>query len=107
MDAWNATDSTTANITVMRVPDYPPEANAGQDMVVYLPVKNVTLNGSLSTDDHGIVAWEWTKSSSDQNKAVDIQVITFNTVVKYFIYIYFYGVSWNFLGYSYTISQTI
>jgi len=44
-------------------------------MVVYLPVKNVTLNGSLSTDDHGIVAWEWTKSSSDQNKAVDIQVI--------------------------------
>ncbi|XP_026816295.1 dyslexia-associated protein KIAA0319-like protein isoform X1 [Rhopalosiphum maidis] len=73
MDAWNATDSTTANITVMRVPDYPPEANAGQDMVVYLPVKNVTLNGSLSTDDHGIVAWEWTKSSSDQNKAVDIQ----------------------------------
>ncbi|XP_050549172.1 dyslexia-associated protein KIAA0319-like protein [Daktulosphaira vitifoliae] len=73
MDAWNATDSTTANITVTRVPDYPPEANAGQDMVVYLPVKNVTLNGSLSTDDHGIVAWEWTKSSSDQNKAVDIQ----------------------------------
>lgn len=80
MDAWNATDSTTANITVTRVPDYPPEANAGQDMVVYLPVKNVTLNGSLSTDDHGISAWEWTKSSSDQNKAVDIQV-NINTVV--------------------------
>lgn len=81
MDAWNATDSTTANITVMRVPDYPPEANAGQDMVVYLPVKNVTLNGSLSTDDHGIVAWEWTKSSSDQNKAVDIQVIKNKNII--------------------------
>jgi len=83
MDAWNATDSTTANITVMRVPDYPPEANAGQDMVVYLPVKNVTLNGSLSTDDHGIVAWEWTKSSSDQNKAVDIQVIIYKNKIFY------------------------
>jgi len=89
MDAWNATDSTTANITVMRVPDYPPEANAGQDMVVYLPVKNVTLNGSLSTDDHGIVAWEWTKSSSDQNKAVDIQVIKNKNIIQiYYVNLY-------------------
>lgn len=102
MDAWNATDSTTANITVMRVPDYPPEANAGQDMVVYLPVKNVTLNGSLSTDDHGIVAWEWTKSSSDQNKAVDIQVNIYNVIL--YIYYYLTIKKKNLLGYSYTIS---
>lgn len=55
--------------------DYPPEANAGADIIVHLPQNNVTLNGNLSSDDHGIVSWEWTKGPSDQNKAVDMQVI--------------------------------
>lgn len=43
-------------------------------MIVYLPINNITLNGNLSTDDRGIVSWEWTKSHSDQDKAVDMQV---------------------------------
>jgi len=74
-DSDGATNSTTANITVQAVKDYPPEANAGKNIVVHLPVRNLTLNGSLSTDDHGIVSWEWTKSPSDQDKkAVDMQV---------------------------------
>lgn len=42
-------------------------------MILYLPQNNVTLNGSLSTDDHEITAWEWTKDSSDVSKAVDMQ----------------------------------
>lgn len=33
----------------------------------------MTLNGSQSTDDREIVAWEWTKDSSDVSKAVDMQ----------------------------------
>ncbi|XP_063227382.1 dyslexia-associated protein KIAA0319-like protein isoform X2 [Bacillus rossius redtenbacheri] len=72
-DSDHATNSTTANITVLKVPDYPPEANAGQDVLVYLPRNNLTLNGNLSTDDRGIASWEWTKSPSDQDKAVDMQ----------------------------------
>lgn len=42
-------------------------------MILYLPENNVTLNGSLSTDDHEITAWEWTKDPSDVSKAVDMQ----------------------------------
>jgi hypothetical protein len=74
-DTDGATNSTMANITVLQVPDYPPEANAGPSTIIYLPRNNVTLNGSLSSDDRGIVSWEWTKSPSDQDKAVDMQVV--------------------------------
>nr|CAD7429431.1 unnamed protein product [Timema monikensis] len=73
-DSDHATNFTTANITVLKVTDYPPEANAGQDIIVYLPKNNLTLNGNLSTDDRLIASWEWTKSPSDQNKAVDMQM---------------------------------
>lgn len=46
---------------------------AGADVILFLPHNNVTLNGSQSTDDREIVAWEWTKDSSDVSKAVDMQ----------------------------------
>lgn len=72
-DTDGATNSTVANITVLQVPDYPPEANAGSSIVIFLPRNNVTLNGSLSSDDKGIASWEWTKSPGDQDKAVDMQ----------------------------------
>ncbi|XP_015123990.1 dyslexia-associated protein KIAA0319 isoform X2 [Diachasma alloeum] len=72
-DSDNIANSTFANITVLKVTDYPPSANAGQDIIIYLPQNTLTLNGNLSTDDRGIANWEWTKSPSDQNKAVDMQ----------------------------------
>ncbi|XP_076160775.1 dyslexia-associated protein KIAA0319 isoform X2 [Ptiloglossa arizonensis] len=72
-DSDHITNSTSTNITVLKVTDYPPSANAGQDIIIYLPQNTLTLNGNLSTDDHGIANWEWTKSPSDQNKAVDMQ----------------------------------
>ncbi|CAH0400900.1 unnamed protein product [Chilo suppressalis] len=72
-DSDHVKNSTTANITVLNHTDYPPEANAGQDVILYLPNNNLTLNGSLSTDDHEITSWEWTKSAEDENKAVDMQ----------------------------------
>lgn len=74
-DTDGAINSTITNITVLQVPDYPPEANAGSSIVLYLPRNNVTLNGNLSSDDKGIASWEWTKSPGDQDKAVDMQVI--------------------------------
>ncbi|XP_049875638.1 dyslexia-associated protein KIAA0319-like [Pectinophora gossypiella] len=72
-DSDHVKNSTTANITVLNHTDYPPEANAGQDVIIYLPDNTLTLNGSLSTDDHEITSWEWTKSAEDENKAVDMQ----------------------------------
>lgn len=72
-DSDTATNSTSANILVLKGTDYPPEANAGADVILYLPHNNVTLNGTLSKDDQEIIAWEWTKDDSDQTKAVDMQ----------------------------------
>lgn len=71
-DSDDISNSTTANITILKAADYPPSANAGQPVILYLPQNNVTLDGSLSTDDHEITAWEWTKDPSD-SKAVDMQ----------------------------------
>lgn len=71
-DSDNISNSTTANITVLKATDYPPSANAGQPVILYLPQNSVILNGSLSTDDHEITAWEWTKDPSDVSKAVDM-----------------------------------
>ena len=38
-----------------------PEANAGLDVVVYLPNRAAELDGSQSSDDHGIVEYEWAR----------------------------------------------
>ncbi|XP_030050965.1 low-density lipoprotein receptor-related protein 11 [Microcaecilia unicolor] len=39
--------------------DEPPHSNAGQDVVLQLPVDWVVLDGRESIDDHGIVRYEW------------------------------------------------
>ncbi|KAH8303932.1 hypothetical protein KR059_003862 [Drosophila kikkawai] len=72
-DSNNITNSTTATIAVLKETDYAPVANAGDAVILYLPNNNVTLNGTASSDDHEIVAWEWTKDASDEAKAVDMQ----------------------------------
>lgn len=93
-DSDNVKNSTTALISLLKASDYPPEANAGRfhdtirydqflslshstdlgaDVILFLPHNNVTLNGSQSTDDREIVAWEWTKDSTDGSKAADMQ----------------------------------
>ncbi|KAG5899774.1 hypothetical protein JTB14_006109 [Gonioctena quinquepunctata] len=72
-DSDNAVSTQTANVTVLAVTDYPPEANAGEDTIIYLPHNSITLSGNLSTDDHAITTWEWTKSADDAQKAVDMQ----------------------------------
>lgn len=72
-DSDKVENSTTAIIQVVEEIDYPPQSNAGADVILYLPHNNITLNGTLSTDDHQIVSWEWTKDGSDESKAVDMQ----------------------------------
>lgn len=72
-DSDNSENTTTAIIQVVEEIDYPPQSNAGADVILYLPHNNITLNGTLSTDDHQIVSWEWTKDASDEAKAVDMQ----------------------------------
>ena len=71
-DGGHLTNSTTANITVIKETDYPPTAIAGQDVVIHLPTNEVTLNGNGSTDDKRIVSWEW-KATGESNKAADMQ----------------------------------
>ena len=49
------------------------------------------LNGTASTDDHEIVAWEWTKDAGDDTKAVDMQNTRtpyLQVTFKYSIYIF-------------------
>ena len=40
-DSDGATNSTIANVTVIKEMDYPPRANAGSDVVIYLPQNEV------------------------------------------------------------------
>ena len=48
-------------------------ANAGSNVILNLPKNSVTLNGNASTDDHGITAYEWSKTSED-TPTPDMQV---------------------------------
>lgn len=73
-DSDGTQNSSKANIKVLKSTDYPPEANAVPNVMVRLPESSVILNGSMSTDDRGIVSWEWTKDLTDSTKgAVDMQ----------------------------------
>ncbi|XP_025091552.1 dyslexia-associated protein KIAA0319-like protein [Pomacea canaliculata] len=62
-DTDGATNSTSANVTVIKETDYPPKADAGSDVVINLPQNSVVLCGNASTDDKGIAAYEWFKST--------------------------------------------
>lgn len=52
--------------------DKPPISNAGQDVMLQLPVDWVILDGRESTDDHAIVRYEWTLLRGDP--LVDMKV---------------------------------
>lgn len=76
-DSDQESSSTYATLTVVKETDYPPAANAGEAVIIFLPQNKLTLNGNQSTDDHGIVAWEWTLvnvgSNNGNGQAVDMQ----------------------------------
>jgi len=60
-DSEGAYDQAEAAITVEEEQDYPPTANAGEDIIIFLPTTEARLHGNQSTDDHGIEQWEWTR----------------------------------------------
>lgn len=72
-DSDGLVGNSTAIVEVVQEKDYPPSANAGGDQIIYLPKTQTSLNGSASSDDHGIVEWEWTKGKGDDGLAVDMQ----------------------------------
>ena len=69
-----------ANVTILPEPDYPPKANAGHPVVLYLPHDEVTLSGKDSNDDKGIEKYEWTQV---EGKQVDIIVSIYVYVCMY------------------------
>ncbi|CAG2163622.1 unnamed protein product [Oppiella nova] len=73
-DSDGATNSTIANVTVLKEIDYPPTANAGQDQIIFLPQNDITLMGNQSTDDKGIALWQWTRAPDDQSSGKQIAV---------------------------------
>ena len=44
---------TDAYVMVEEERDYPPVANAGEDVIIHLPKTEVDLHGNGSSDDHG------------------------------------------------------
>ncbi|XP_044143562.1 dyslexia-associated protein KIAA0319-like protein homolog [Bufo gargarizans] len=79
-DSDGAKNSTTANLTVNKAVDYPPVANAGANQVITLPKNSIVLYGNLSTDDHGIVSYEWSLSPNSKGKVMEMQGVRTSTL---------------------------
>ncbi|XP_072103369.1 dyslexia-associated protein KIAA0319-like protein [Mobula birostris] len=73
VDSDGASNSTTAYVMVHKAVDYPPVANAGANQVLTLPRNSIMLYGNQSTDDHGIVSYEWSLSPKSKGKVVEMQ----------------------------------
>ncbi|KTF91475.1 hypothetical protein cypCar_00012949 [Cyprinus carpio] len=78
-DSRGQQDSDTVSITVLPVANKAPVAITGPDRQLLLPVNNITLNGSDSSDDQAVISYQWDLISGppglkikDDNKAVAI-----------------------------------
>ncbi|XP_069827741.1 dyslexia-associated protein KIAA0319-like protein homolog isoform X2 [Dendropsophus ebraccatus] len=80
VDSDGAKNSTTASLTLNKAVDYPPVANAGANQVITLPKNSIVLYGNLSTDDHGIVSYEWSLSPSSKGKVMEMQGVRTSTL---------------------------
>ncbi|XP_033640190.1 dyslexia-associated protein KIAA0319-like protein isoform X3 [Asterias rubens] len=61
-DKHGATDSDTVDVIVKKEINIAPVAHAGPDISIQLPNDVVELDGSESTDDKGIVSYEWKRN---------------------------------------------
>ncbi|XP_075718554.1 low-density lipoprotein receptor-related protein 11 isoform X2 [Rhinoderma darwinii] len=68
----NASWASLRPVTSSLDTDKPPYSNAGQDVVLQLPVDWVVLDGRESSDDHAIIRYEWTLLQGDP--LVDMKV---------------------------------
>ncbi|XP_024607742.1 dyslexia-associated protein KIAA0319 homolog isoform X3 [Neophocaena asiaeorientalis asiaeorientalis] len=58
-DQQGLSSTTTLSVTVRKENNSPPRAQAGGRHVLVLPNNSITLDGSRSTDDQGIVSYLW------------------------------------------------
>ncbi|XP_060045280.1 dyslexia-associated protein KIAA0319 homolog [Erinaceus europaeus] len=58
-DQQGLSSSTTLTVAVKKENNSPPRAQAGGRHVLVLPNNSITLDGSRSTDDQGIVSYQW------------------------------------------------
>ncbi|CAL1530068.1 unnamed protein product [Lymnaea stagnalis] len=65
-DSDGASNSTQANVTIKKEKDYPPQADAGSDVVIHLPQNSLNLFGNSSSDDKGTLLYEWTNSADNK-----------------------------------------
>ncbi|XP_073431794.1 low-density lipoprotein receptor-related protein 11 [Dendrobates tinctorius] len=61
--SWASPGTGTASLDT----DKPPSSNAGQDVVLQLPVDWLILDGRESSDDHAIIRYEWTLLQGDRS----------------------------------------
>ncbi|KAM3932285.1 low-density lipoprotein receptor-related protein 11 [Leptodactylus fuscus] len=61
----NASWASLRTVTSSLDTDKPPNSNAGQDVVLQLPVNWVILDGRESSDDHAIIRYDWTLLEGD------------------------------------------
>lgn len=60
-DEKDSHSSAVVNVSVIQTQNMPPHANAGGDKTVQLPCDVVLMNGSSSSDDIGIVKYQWAR----------------------------------------------
>ncbi|KAJ8402788.1 hypothetical protein AAFF_G00364600 [Aldrovandia affinis] len=68
IDSDGVAGSTLAMVRAIKPEDLPPVANAGPNQTVTLPLDNITLSGSASSDDHGITEYSWALYPSSQGR---------------------------------------
>ncbi|CAL1295459.1 unnamed protein product [Larinioides sclopetarius] len=81
-DEKNAHSSATVNITVIQTENLAPRANAGGDKTIYLPCDVIVMNGSLSSDDVGIVKYQWTRDPASLAAGSVIEASDQTSVLK-------------------------
>ncbi len=62
-DNDGATDNDIMQVTVKPLPNQAPDANAGPNKTITLPVNTISLSGSGSDTDGTVVIYKWTKIS--------------------------------------------
>ena len=73
-DKDGAKDTATAELMVVPDTDYKPKANAGEDKIIFLPTNTVVLNGNMSSDDHSVKSYEWTKEKGADGKELPADI---------------------------------
>ena len=62
--------------------DYPPNANAGDDVLITLPENSVNLYANASSDDKGIASYEWKPKTEGFSADVEVSMLSFISSYK-------------------------